>query len=140
MKIKLTTNKITNEQFISRAFYLLYLACGREVGMGVFQARAGATEKDIYDNVVSRRDYCFSSGDVERNKEKTFTNGNFYGDYVFGRMMKWGCQLDNDVITLRNGPYYPDSQGFAYKYDSPAAITQAVMDSFGVHGGVDVVG
>jgi len=130
MKIKLTTNKITPTDFVKRAFFLLYQACGREYGMGVLQTRRGATEEDIWSNVCIAGDYAFN-GPVERTV-KDAERGEYYGDYVFGRMIKWGCKVKDGIIEFHDREFSPDYQGFAHKYPDALAVIAAVLDSFGL--------
>lgn len=114
---------------IKRMFYLAWKACGGPVGMGVFQDRRlegrEATEEEVWRNVVGAEDY---GGCKFSNREDEF-----YGDYVFGRMMKWGCRLDGTTIDIpERSPYRPDYQGFAHKYPSPLSLLVASLNSLGL--------
>jgi len=134
MKIKLTTNKISTTDFIKRVFFLLYRAAGPEYGMGIYRRKVNATEDDVWQNVCTAGDYPFETS--KERAEQRANSGEFYADYCFGRMLKFGCDIKNDVIELRvndeKGKYNSGFQGFANKYPTPLAIVVAVMDSFGL--------
>lgn len=122
MKIKLKTYKVTPEQFASRAFKLVYHACDKPGGMGVFQARDQVTEEQIFNNVKTDGDYPDSIRDRD--------DGRYYGDYVFGRMMKWGMSIRDGVLDLRDAPYRPDYQSFCDRYPTPESIVESVLTDF----------
>ena len=130
MKIKLKTKEITIEQFVKRAFYLLYNACGGTAGMGFLQVRNEATEDDVWNNVVDNGDYPGPS----RSKV-----GSPYGDYVFGRMMKWGCKFNKDEIKFREGKFDRSYQAFSREYKNNKAIADAVMKSFNIKNGYEIM-
>ena len=101
MKIKVENP----HEFTKRMFYLLWRACGSPFGMGVLQDYAGATEEDVFENVQTRGDY---PGHPNRNSKE------LYGDYVFGRMMKWGCSVENDGVNeIYDREFQPDYQGYS---------------------------
>ena len=118
MKIKIIN--ITPEKFVSRMFYLLWRACGGPMGMGVFQDRPGATEEQVFQNAKSAGDY---PGGSRSHSSK------YYGDYVFGRMMKFGCEVDGDCVILDNSNYTPDYQAWCRKYPDNLSIVTAVSKS-----------
>jgi hypothetical protein len=122
MKIKI--NRESLDAFASRLFYLAWQACGGPLGMGVFQDRPGASEKDVFNNVITAGDYAGAFG---RGKNEV------YGDYVFGRMMKFGFTiLDDGVIQFRNTDFRPDYQGFSRKYPTIEALLKATVESTGI--------
>lgn len=111
----------TGEDFAKRAFKLLYDACGHAVGMGVFQARDNVSESDVWENVRNAGDYpggVFMSSD-----------GDAYGDYVFGRRIKWGCKFTKDTVTIPDREFDVGYQGFARIYKDNVAIVEAVVKS-----------
>lgn len=117
MKIRIIDE--TAKNFAKRAFYLAWQCCGGPMGMGIFQDNPGASEDDIWKNVSTAGDYPIN------------TNGErLYGDYVFGRMMKWGCELnDNNELEVRDGEFRPDYQGFARIYPDNQALFKDVAAS-----------
>lgn len=124
MAVKIKLKNCTGEQFARRAFFLLYQACGRESGMGFFQARHAATEDDVFQNVGVAGDYA---GAKDRKPEK----GRAYADYVFGRMIKWGCKWSTDTFETHDKKFDPEYQGFAHKLCDDQAIITAVAESLG---------
>ena len=123
MKLKITG--ATPEQFAKRAFFLLWQACGGPLGMGVFQDRPNADEDKVWNNVMNAGDYSFGAA-KSLNAPKS---GSPYGDYVFGRMMKWGLQYDENTVTINDRDYRPDYQGWSRQYKDNDAIVKAVCAS-----------
>jgi hypothetical protein len=113
MKVQIIgTNR---ETFLKRTFYLLWQAIGHTTGMGKFQDFPQATEDDVWGHVISPNgDEC-------------------YGDYVFGRMMKWGVKsLSKDSFeTKYTDDFQLDYQGFSAKYRNNKAIFNATVASLG---------
>jgi hypothetical protein len=109
------------ETFIKRAFYLAWQACGGPLGMGVLQDNPKAVEEDIWKNVNISGDYP-----THHNKPNEY-----YGDYVFGRMMKWGCRVENGVISLRNEEFDRSYNSFAHKYKDTKSLLDATAESLG---------
>ena len=134
MKVKITTDRVSREQLLKRIFFMLYSACGGPAGMGFLQARKDATEEDVWKNVTTGADYPGDRGEQE------FARGQVYGDYVFGRMMKWGVKLDpeKNSFTIHKEEFDPEYQGFARTYRSNEAILDAAMKSFDVEEGYAV--
>ena len=116
MEIKVKGQK--PETFIKRTFWLAWRACGGTTGMGFLQDMPGATEEDVWKNVANNGDYAF-------NPRKSGVS--FYGDYVFGRMMKFGMEiLPNGIVRVDDGPYRGDYQSFTKKYKSSKELLDAV--------------
>jgi hypothetical protein len=110
------------QTFASRMFYLAWKACGRPMGMEVFQDRPQATEREVFNNVLTRGDYPSWIGrDVET-----------YGDYVFGRMMKFGCKKIGDVLEFNDSPFRHDYQGFSGVYPDLKSLLDATTNSCGI--------
>jgi hypothetical protein len=116
------------EAFIKRLYFLAYQGAGRELGMGVFQARTNATEGEIYKCVCEKLDYPFTP----EHEKQEFKHGRYYGDYVFGRMIKFGCEVKDGVIGFHDRPFDPEYQGFARKYPSLTSLLDAVAASLNV--------
>lgn len=110
------------EAFAKRMFFLLWQAIGGPMGMGVFQNRPGATEEDVFENVQTSGDYACNVN----------PRGDLYGDYVFGRMMKFGCAVLEDRIKLPDRDFQPDYQGFYATYPNNLSIVKATAESLGV--------
>jgi len=108
------------ELLAKRMFFLAWNACKGPLGMGWLQNRPEATEEDIFQNVASAGDY---SGN--------FKSEGLYGDYVFGRMMKWGCEVKGNEITLHCRPFEPDYQAFEPIYKDDMALLDAAVKSLG---------
>jgi hypothetical protein len=134
VRITITTNKVTREQLLRRTFFMLYTACGGPLGMGFLQAKDSATEDDVWNNVARAGDYPGDRG------AKQFARGAIYGDYVFGRMMKWGVDLSSDKksFTVRDAPFNPEYQGFARTYPNQKAIFDAAMKELEVEDGYKI--
>ena len=122
MQIKLSGTD--SETFVKRAFFLLYQACGHTMGLGSFQARDAVTEEDVWNNVRSSGDY--PGGGSFHNKPQST-----YADYVFGRMMKWGCEWNDkeSTVSSREGEFRRDYQGFAGTYPNNTSIFDAAAKS-----------
>jgi len=126
--MKITLTGITQNEFIKRAYFLAYQAAGPEQGMGVFQRRNGATEDEIYHNVCTGGDYLFGAAEEDKTQGET----EFYGDYVFGRMLKLGMKTyKGDSVVFLNDDWREDYQAFCTKYPTPKELAQAVVDSLG---------
>ena len=120
MKIKINPNSI--DAFASRLFYLAWQACGGPMGMGVFQNRPQATEQEVFNNVLTHGDY---PGNHNSYSE-------VYGDYVFGRMMKFGFSMEDGLLVFRDSPFAPDYQGFSRKYKTLQSLLDATSESIGI--------
>ena len=127
MKIILT-NKKDVVDIVRRMVFLAYNACGGASGMGIFQEmRLGgqkAEEDQVWQCAYRREDYPGGRRDTDTNE--------IYCDYVFGRMMKWGCRWDDKSITLSNGQYRSDYQGFSGTYPDDQSLAKAAIQSLGV--------
>lgn len=86
------------------------------MGSGIFQDRGEVGE-----------DAVWNDGDYPGSFR--VRAGRPYGDYVFGRMMKWGCEFDNNSVTIRDQEYRPDYQAWCGKYKTPQAIVDSVCES-----------
>ncbi len=108
--------------FAKRMFYLTWQACGGTFGLGCLKDIPAATEDQVFDNVVSAGDYCGPpSGD------------GLYADYVFGRMIKWGCRVvGKDTVEIRDKSFSSSYQGFSRTYRNNKAIVKAAGESLGV--------
>lgn len=106
------------EAFVRRMFFLAWRASS-VIGMGALQDNPNADEDRVFENVQTRGDYPF------RQK-----NPDLYADYVFGRMMKWGCRiLDDGQIEIRDMEFNPEYQSFVSTYENNNALVEATKDS-----------
>lgn len=114
MEIKTSIN---SQDFMKRAFYLAYNASS-VMGLGVLQQRDDVSEKDIWININGRGDY-----------PTNLNGGMTYGDYVFGRMMKWGGRIEDEkTINITQDLDYKfniEYQSFARKYPTNKALLDA---------------
>lgn len=106
------------EKFVSRTFYLLWQVCNPPHGFGLFQDAPSATEEDVLQNVLTAGDYPGASN-----------YSNAYGDYVFGRMMKWGCKIEKGIIEFTDYEFRADYQSFCTTYKNNKEIVTAVCKS-----------
>lgn len=114
--------KVENpEAFVRRAFFLLWQACRGPSGMGYLQDNPEASEDDVFTNVQTSGDY-----------PGTRLHSNYYGDYVFGRMMKWGCEIKDGLIDIVDKEFQLDYQGFSHRYKTNEAIVKATARSLDV--------
>ena len=111
--------KCKPEVFISRAFYLLWKACGGTMGMGFLQDNPNATEEDVWLNVQSAGDYSFNTQRENR----------IYADYVFGRMIKWGVKTQGNKIIFYNRDFDIGYNAFAKVYKTDMEIIEATAKS-----------
>ena len=99
MEIVLRTSE--EAQAVAKRMFWLAYEVSSVVGAGFLQAREGATEDDVWENVNTRGDYP-GRADMESAPQKAP-----YGDYVFGRMMKWGCFLHGRNIRIPETSFHP---------------------------------
>lgn len=127
MKVLLST-KEEAMKVVKRIVFLAYSAVGGTTGMGFLQAaRLGggsADEETVWRCAYNAEDY---PGGFRGGKENEV-----YCDYVFGRMMKWGCSFKDNVITIRDSEFRGDYQGFSRTYPNNKALVAAALDSLGI--------
>jgi len=111
---------------VKRMVFLAYAACGGPVGMGVFQdMRLGGKNPDeerIWKCAFNSEDYAM----------KHTADNEVYCDYVFGRMMKWGCKWNGNVITIRNCKFSLDYNAFCHTYPNDQTLVAAAIESLGI--------
>lgn len=116
MKFKLVSGD--SNELVKQFFYLAWRACGGPLGMGWLQDNPNADADKVFDNVKSAGDY---PGNFTRCKY-----GEYYADYVFGRMMKVGIAvLDNDVIGISDHPPTPDYEAWCHAFPTHEALLEA---------------
>ena len=119
MLVKVTG--VTSEQFTKRMMFLAWIACGGPSGMGFLQNRPNATEDEVWTNVKTRGDY--PGGRDDQPDE-------VYGDYVFGRMMKFGASYGPDGIKINTEKPRPDYQSWGFRYKTTKDLIRATEKSF----------
>lgn len=106
------------EEVIKEAFWLAYQSTGRPGGMGSLQENSDATKAEVWDNVRNAGDYPGSPNTAENE---------YYGDYVFGKMLKlrlWNDSESNwlgsktNVVSVPRTDVNRRYQGWATGYDS----------------------
>jgi hypothetical protein len=119
MKIQLASNENAT-RLAKRMMFLAYEACGGPMGMGFLQARSNVTEEQVWNNVVNNGDY--PGGPVNRG-------GRIYGDYVFGRMMKFGVEIVDNTVSFRTDDLRPDYHAFSGTYRNGEKLAKAALSS-----------
>ena len=107
------------ETVVKRMFFLAWMACGSPMGMGIFQDRPTSTEEDVWNNVCNAGDYF----GMRQKKE----NGEAYGDYVFGRMMKLRIKYTKDTIDIREDEPDCEYQSWCRFYPTYEALLDAAL-------------
>jgi hypothetical protein len=118
---------VTTEQFVKRAFALVYKACDPAMGWGLLQAgrvegKADLPEDVIWKCVYNQEDY---PGATHNHP------GDVYGDYVFGRMMKWGVRFDSETIDGYKSHFNREYESFCDIYPDNKAIFDATAKDLG---------
>ncbi len=120
MKFELVKGSM--DDLLKNFFYLAWKACGGPLGMGSLQNRPGADIDTVWNNVKTAGDY--PGGSRTRS-------GEYYADYVFGRMMKVGLQIQDSTIELSDFPPNIDYQAWCHKYADAAQLLQAAAEVAG---------
>lgn len=106
------------EAVARRMMFLAYNAAS-VTGMGVFRARQGATEDEVWANVIGRGDYG-GAGPVAKP-------GRCLADYVYGRMMKLRLEWDAGGVTCPDGDLNYEYQSWAGAYPTYQALFDAAV-------------
>lgn len=96
-----------------RAFFLAWEAAGSPIGMGFLQDQPGASEEEVWQNVVGAGDY---PGDPRGGAQSP------YGDYVFGRMLKLRVTMGYQSVTVPDSEPRADYQAWCRVYPSYDAL------------------
>jgi hypothetical protein len=130
MKTFTITSKLKSRDVVKKAMYLAYEACGGTTGMGILQAVEGATEDDVWNNVLNKGDYPRDS-----NAKDSPTSGSVYADYVFGRMMKLNLHWDKDGVNYPDCKLNPEYQSWSrsYMYNTMEDLLVAAVDLCNPH-------
>lgn len=126
MKIKLNNEKDV-DNVVKRMVFLAYAASDRPSGMGMFQeARLQsnpATEEQVWKCAHNEEDYPGG----RRSDMNTI-----YCDYVFGRMMKWGCLWNKNIIEIPERKFQRDYQSFCLEYKDNKSLVDTALKSLGI--------
>ncbi len=120
-----------------RMVFLAFNACGGAMGMGVFQEmRLGgkvASEEEVWNCAYNKQDYPGgrSFGRMDENEVDC--------DYVYGRMMKWGCSWNKNIVTVKDFPFKRDYQGFSGVYRDNLSLIHAALKSLNMNAEIDGV-
>ena len=111
-------NKADVIPLVKRVFWLAWQACAGTLGSGFLQDQPGATENQVWDNVMNQGDY-HGPPDSEPCEP--------YGDYVFGRMMKLGVRFNEKKKTVMVSEGKPDIeyQAWSGRYPSYKSLLEA---------------
>lgn len=91
------------------AFWLAYQASSPARGMGALQARDDASREEVFENVKNEGDYPGPS----RSED-----GEYYGDYVFGRMLKLRLEIEEGGVEVPESEPDRSYQSWATVYSS----------------------
>ena len=122
--MKVTFTCKNSKEVAKEALWLAWKACGVVTGMGVFQDNPGATKEDVLKNVLSAGDY---PGAPQGRKSE----GYYYADYVFGRMMKLSYIVERKGISYRDAPLRRDYESWCVVYPTYEALFLAAIESLG---------
>ena len=111
----------TQVDVVKRMFWLAWKACGGPKEYVLRDSGNTTTEEDVWKNVTTNGDYVGS---------RQLADGEFVGDYVFGRMMKLYVRLMAGEITYRLSTPMKDYQTWCVQYPTYKALHQAAMQSF----------
>ena len=108
---------------VKRMVFLAYQACGGTSGLGFLQAVDGADENRVWAAAYRETDYPGA---------KRTADNEVYGDYVLGRMMKWGCKWNGSTVEIWDFLFDPGYQGFSRKYPNNMSLVAAAAESLGI--------
>jgi len=111
------------------AMWLAWQACGGPLGIGILQDNASASKQDVMTNLWTQGDYA--GGRDMRGLDE----GEYYGDYVFGRMMKTGIKVTgpdtivvNTAADKKDGSLNPEYVGWCQAYSTREALITAAKE------------
>lgn len=119
--MKLEVIGIEPEKLVKRAMFLAWEACGGPIGMGQLQDKPFAKEDEVWNNVKTAGDY---PGNFRGSRD-----GDVYGDYVFGRMMKTGMKYNDAYVTISKEKASGNYQAWARKFEDQPALIKAAAAS-----------
>ena len=110
-----------------RMLFLAYNASAPASGMGMFQeARLGgkpADEETVWNCAYNAEDYMGLKHEPPNV---------VHADYVFGRMMKWSCKWEKNVLSIRDDNYHWEYQSFSGSYPTSKDLVVAALESLGL--------
>lgn len=111
------------EELAKEIFWLAWCACGGPQGMGWLQDNPNADKECVWDNIVKARDYP---------GPPRWTPNRPYADYVFGRMMKFGLEIEDDGIRIPVQELRSDYQSWCYTYPTVKDLVNHAMSNLGI--------
>lgn len=115
------------EDVVKRMVFLAYQACGGAVGMGMLQEmRLGgkdAEEEQVWKCAYNEEDYP----GLRRTRPNSVRC-----DYVFGRMMKWGCEWEKDAVKFNDRTFTRDYQSFCGTFPDNKSLAEAALKSLAI--------
>lgn len=108
------------DELAKEMFWLAWQACGGPSGMGFLQDAPNASKEDVWSNIVNKGDYPGNSRSRDNRP---------YADYVFGRMMKFGVDIKEDGIEVRDMDLRPDYQSWCVKYKTVNDLVEAAQEN-----------
>ena len=94
------------------------------MGMGMFQDNPTADKEAVWKNVYDAEDYPGGKKIAGFRRE-----GEAYGDYVFGRMMKLNIQLDTESLEFSDSAPRLDYQSWCGKYPTYEVLYDSAVKS-----------
>jgi len=117
--ITVKTFKVKDGEAVAkRAFYKAWKACGSTSGAGFLQDKPGATEDDVWNNIVRQADYPFM---------RPQDDGVVMADYVFGRMMKLRIEYNKDSVKVKDEKADVEYQRWAIDYHTYSDLIEAAI-------------
>lgn len=119
--VKAQHMKAETKALLKRTLWLAFQA-STPMGMGVLHAGAAAkqTEDSLFATVIGEK-----AGSDSTNAR----DFSWYTDYVFGRMMKTGFAVKDDVVEVTPEAPRLDYQSWGATYDSASALIDAAAAS-----------
>ena len=125
--MKITVDGATVEDFVKRAMFLAWKACGGPLGMGAFQDAPDSGEAEVWTNITGAGDYPGKPSGLAGFRHA----GEAYADYVFGRMMKLCIKHNEHGVEITHDDWTADYQAFCPTYPNAEALFAATAESLG---------
>lgn len=105
---------------VKQYFWLAWNACGGPLGMGLWQDNPQASLEAVFENVKNAGDY---PGPAHTRSDE------YYGDYVFGRMMKTGVNVSKNTVKISDASVCPAYQAWCRKYPTTLDLLKAAAEA-----------
>lgn len=120
MSAHITPDGLTADVVVKRLLWLAWVACGGTSGYGFMKNNPGASEDDVFANVLS-------SGDYPGAQSHSLERG-VHADYVFGRMMKLVVRVEGNTVILPDSKCTSDYQSWCHKYKTYDDLINAAIE------------